>query len=574
MKRTCMMLVALALIFGLAQCKKNNETNSTENEDEKVFITLDVSQGDGSKLDVDPPHVVFQTGDKIYVASNGVYVGYLEYNGTNFGGEISNAIEGQPLYFYLLGNVTPAETLTSGSTTSCSVVISDQTVNKPVIACNKSSENFGTTNTFTSTLRNKCALVKFNVTTLSTVATCITGFNNKVMVNFSDNTLTNSQEGNGVITLPAGNGEKWAILLPQNALEAGTEGSAYSVNGAYTGTRGAVPAITNNAYLTMGIDVTITGDVPIGAICGRFTINENGDQVYFSQGNLQYQPSTNTWRFANNQYDTCDIGELQYYIWVWVDVENNEGYYLNVSLEDYYAYLSDFGHHDVPDCYSEAEVSTHYTASYSGWIDLFGWGTSGYNHGANCYQPWSTSQTNGDYYAYGSSTYNLYDQTGQADWGYNAISNGVNQENLWRTLTFQEWDYVFKTRNTTSGIRYAKAVVNNVNGFILLPDDWSSSTYYLKDTNIDDYESGFGSNVISASQWSTLENAGAVFLPAVGSRNGTSVRNAGSRGGYWSASGDRYGGARCVQFSSSSLSIGSWSSGIYGLSVRLVRVFE
>ena len=253
-----MMLVALALFFGLAQCKKNFEQNTGENEDKKVFITLNVNQGNGSRLDVDPPHVVFQYGDKIYVASNGVYVGFLEYNGTNFDGEISNATEGQPLYFYLLGNVTPSETLTSGSTTSCSVVISDQTANKPVIACNKSNENFGTTNTFTSTLRNKCALVKFNVTTSSTVATCITGFNNKVTVDFSNNTLTHSQENNGVITLPAGNGEKRAILLPQDAMESGTEGSAYSVNGVYTGTRGAVPAITNNGYLTEGIEVVIS----------------------------------------------------------------------------------------------------------------------------------------------------------------------------------------------------------------------------------------------------------------------------------------------------------------------------
>ena len=251
-------LLTFVMVMSLTQCKKNNEINMVENEDEKVFITLNVNQGSGSRLDVNPPHVVFQNGDKIHVASNGVYVGYLEYNGTNFSGEISNAIEGQPLYFYLLGNVTPAETLTSGSTTSCSVVISDQMVNKPVIACNKSNENFGTTNTFTSTLRNKCALVKFNVTTSSTVATCITGFNNKVTVDFSNNTLTNSQENNGVITLPAGNGEKWAILLPQDAMESGMEDSAYSVNGVYTGTCGAVPAITNNGYLTDGIEVVIS----------------------------------------------------------------------------------------------------------------------------------------------------------------------------------------------------------------------------------------------------------------------------------------------------------------------------
>jgi len=179
----------------------------------------------------------------------------------------------------------------------------------------------------------------------------------------------------------------------------------------------------------------VQSNVPTGAINGKFTINADGDQVYFSQGNLQYQASTDTWKFADNQYD-------------YVGSDNS-----NIS------------------------------STYSGWIDLFGWGTSGYNHGGNCYQPWSTSTNYSDYYAYGGSTYNLYDQTGQADWGYNAISNGGNTANQWRTLTQPEWNYVFYTRSTTSGIRYAKANVNNVNGVILLPDDWSSSTYSLSSTN-------------------------------------------------------------------------------------------
>ena len=44
---------------------------------------------------------------------------------------------------------------------------------------------------------------------------------------------------------------------------------------------------------------------PEGAINGLFTINEAGDQVYFSKGNLQYIGSADTpyWRFAENQWD-------------------------------------------------------------------------------------------------------------------------------------------------------------------------------------------------------------------------------------------------------------------------------
>ena len=267
---------------------------------------------------------------------------------------------------------------------------------------------------------------------------------------------------------------------------------------------------------------------PIGAINGKFTINSNGDQVYFSQGNLQYQASTNTWKFAENQYD---------YI---------------------------------------GSANSNISSTYDGWIDLFGWGTSGYNHGANAYQPWNTSQSPSDYYAYGSATYNLYDQTGQADWGYNAKSNGGSATNQWRTLTGGsggEWDYVFNTRITTSGIRYAKAQVNNVNGVILLPDDWSESYYSLSDTN--NGGAGYGSNVISESNWtSSLQSHGAVFLPAAGYRCGTSVN--GGNGCYWSASYKHSLSSYDAGFSDSSLGTAAseYVGRCDGQSVRLVRVAE
>lgn len=230
-----------------------------------------------------------------------------------------------------------------------------------------------------------------------------------------------------------------------------------------------------------------------GYINGAFTVNAEGGQVYFSQGNLQYQASTNTWRFAEHQFDFVGAGNS------------------NIS------------------------------SSYDGWIDLYCWGTSGYSHGAYGYQPWSNIQSNTDYYAYGCSNCNLYDGSGQADWGYNAISNGGNQENSgWRTLKVEEWDYVFNTRNTSSGIRYAKGRVDGTNGIILLPDQWNAVTYTL--SNVNQSEASYTSNVINANQWTVLENAGAVFLPAAGRRYGTTVDeyDLGRRGHYWSSSSSNY----------------------------------
>ena len=210
MKKISIILAALALAITMSQCKKN-EGQPTSN-DEVVTITLDVKQNNGSKVVVNTitGTVDFETGDKIYVGSGGKYVGFLIHNGNNFIGNITNPTENQPLQFYFLGNVTPQETLSAGTTEECSVIISDQTEHLPVISCAASNENFvsGVT-AYSAHLLNKCALVKFNVTTVSENATCITGMNNKVTVDFETNEFEYGQEGEGVITLSVGNGEKW-----------------------------------------------------------------------------------------------------------------------------------------------------------------------------------------------------------------------------------------------------------------------------------------------------------------------------------------------------------------------------
>ena len=264
-------------------------------------------------------------------------------------------------------------------------------------------------------------------------------------------------------------------------------------------------------------------EVPDGIINGQFSVS-GSQKVYFSKGNLQYQPSTNTWQFASHQYD----------------------------------YISD----------DNSNIDQY----YNGWIDLFGWGTSNFMHGATCYQPWSMSQSYNDYYVYGSSSSNLYDQTGLADWGVNAVSNGGNQTRVWRTLTKNEWAYLFQTRNTASGLRYAKAEVEGKNGVILLPDNWSTSTYTLQNANSDN--ASFDSNVISSSSWSILQSAGAVFLPAAGSRAGTTVSGADASGYYWSSTCYNEHYASLLGFNNTSLSPYQNDYKYYGQSVRLVCEVE
>ena len=535
--------MALVVVMTMAQCKKNNPT-TPDNQNNVVTITLDVKNNNGSRVDVNTTTgtVDFETGDKVFVGSGGKYVGFLTHNGTNFVGNITNPTEDQPLQFYFLGNVMPTETLSAGTTEECSVIISDQTEHLPVISCAASNENYvsGLTS-YTGHLLNKCALVKFNVTTPSNSPICITGMKNKVTVDFTQNTMTPSMDGEGVIKLPAGAGEnveKWAILLPQEALEEGEEGSVFTYDETYRGKRPAIPLISNNGYLADGINLAIitNNSVPIGAISGLFSIDSEGDQVYFSQGNLQYQASTNTWRFAESQWDFVGSAVTQ---------GGKPGGTVSGS-------------------------SNHLISSdYNGWIDLFGWGTSGFNHGAVCYQPWSISENDSDYYAYGMETSSLYDQTGQADWGYNAIINGGNKHNTWRTLANNEWYYIFYSRTTSLGIRYAKGQINGIKGIILFPDNWNSS-YTLNNYNMID--AAFESNVIAADVWYTIfEENGAVFLPVTGSRDGNVVHNNLWIGSYWTSTRQLINSARYIVFSYGNISLNAGISLYAGLSVRLVQ---
>ncbi len=262
-----------------------------------------------------------------------------------------------------------------------------------------------------------------------------------------------------------------------------------------------------------GSSPILPSGAPEGAINGLFSINEHGDQVYFSKGNLQYQATTNTWRFAENQWDY--VG----------DATDGTVYESGVK------------------CNNEQISST-----YDGWIDLFGWGTSGWNSGANCYQPWSTSFYYGDYYPGGNNNNNLSGEYSNADWGfYNAISNGGNQTEYWRTLLKEEYDFVLNNRNTLSGTLFVKANVNDVNGVILLPDDWDNSYYSFNEANQGDVS--FSSNLISLSQWNILERFGAVFFPAAGYRDGTYIGSLKTNGDYWTASYIDYWMSYGVEFS-------------------------
>ncbi len=280
--------------------------------------------------------------------------------------------------------------------------------------------------------------------------------------------------------------------------------------------------------------------VPEGAIGGLYSINSE-DKVFLSKGNLQYQASTNTWRFAEHQWDFVGSSIT----------EDNE-----------------------PSGTVSGSSNHLISPTYNGWIDLFGWGTSNYNHHAVCYQPWSTSTNDSDYFAYCTPEYNMYDSNGRADWGHNAINNGGNQEGQWRTLTKDEWEHLIFFRRTSSGRTHALGKVNGVNGFILIPDTCNAETVNLLTFPSFDFITTFESNTIDADTWThVFEAEGFAFLPVAGYRDEFTISCLGRNGIYWTSSTSGESAVSITLFENGCSTIAP-NQRHRGYSVRLVRAYE
>ncbi|MBO4655069.1 MAG: hypothetical protein J5644_05955, partial [Bacteroidales bacterium] len=301
-KNGAMILLALAMILGTTGCRKKIVEPIVNPSSNGTTYTINLNTGNGSKVNVTGADVTFTIDDQILVAHNGRYVGALTYTEYETGkyrfqGTITTEVADpkQKLYFYFLGNKIDVGTLTPGTSgsTSCTVNISDQTAYPalPVISFSASNEDFSGNGSYSAALDNKCSLMKFSVTTPANSPICITGMNNKVIIDFSkatndaqNNGFTYDKEDGGIIKMNGGSGtnvEKWAIVLPQSELAAGSAGSIYAQNGTYitfNGTRPAIHAINVNGYYHEGDDVitmtvnTATDVIDLGDVTANTTI--------------------------------------------------------------------------------------------------------------------------------------------------------------------------------------------------------------------------------------------------------------------------------------------------------------
>lgn len=197
-------------------------------------------------------------------------------------------------------------------------------------------------------------------------------------------------------------------------------------------------------------------------------------------------------------------------------------------------------------------------------VDLFGW--NGASAANDCYGI-NNSTTDTDYG-------NVSGEALMHDWGHNVI--GSDAADTWRTLTANEWMYLFSedrsvTNSLSAGARYTMATLGGTyKGLILFPDTYTHpiGTGFTAGTfnAVSNYTA-----TVSMEGWMLMENAGCVFLPAAGSRYQTTVFMTGPVGCYyWSNSNIAGNTATNIAITPSSLSQVN-STRDSGYAVRLVR---
>lgn len=587
MKRLSTIIMALALVLGMSQCKKQ-ETPTNGNSGEMVHITLNVNDSESLAVNVNDnggKHAVapslgviqFTNGDKLYVGNNNHYVGYLNYvvdgNGRRFEGNIDGTAcsSSDKLHFYFLGGKGPDVTTISGNPGSFTIDIANQTDNLPVLCYGASNEDYSTNGSYTASLAYKCALVKFDLenhgedysVTLKNVPTQAT-------VNFANPTATTAivataNQTNANMTLygePGNAVYRWAILLPGTNLSTGHSDLTITYSGDVN-----LEELAYNDYVNSGISINNppapalpNADLVIknGNDFSVFTVSATGKKVYFSKANL-------TWN-------------------------ETEGYHFHATQFD----EEHYGGSSVPDYSSIPATSTYSTTGDYVWqtnltgLDRFTWG-----HIPN-------QSINSSYYLTNNQ---MATQGLNPEWGRQMTGSGNNK---WRTLTAAEWNYLLHGR---SGHRFMLVSVaipvkdddNNdfwtdCEGLLLFPDGFDYSALGLTQAAAADkpgfwpgwinqvYAAGSGYNTehynaiynnnmagsqtsLSAGPYKLIEKgmidgngaykvytnpnsnmykllaAGCVFLPGVGCRDGANYskysyygnRNYAAQGFYWTS---------------------------------------
>ena len=467
---TTFFTMAALLTFAITSCQKDSATSTT------FTATVEDCQEQDGKTSLEGSSMLWDNGDQIKVFGTGSGVYQASVHGTDrttFSLVSGDAGSGPYRAVY------PASAANDDGTIELPVV--QVTTDGSLTGFPMYAENNCTALDF----KNLCGALRLrlkkngvNITAIEiTGDTELTGDFN---VNFNNGSPTLSYADHGTKTTmmtcstpqSITNQKDFYIFLPAHNYQSMRIRIYSSDGGVCTKTLNANYSVNIQRSMITTITLTSTNSLTFtsnaGALPGLFTIDDQGHQVRFSQGNLQYTTlgthagalgnnMPGTWRFALEQYET-------------VGWDND-----NIS------------------------------STFPRWIDIFGWGT-----GANP----TLNSDNGDDY----STF--------VEWGNNAIYNGGNIPNMWRTLSCDEWNFILGRLENNGNVLYGTGNIEGIPGLFILPDNWtlpeecSFNPGGAPDVFYEDEGEGYWSydwthNSYTYAQWRRMEENGAIFLQKI-----------------------------------------------------------
>jgi len=331
MKKLNTILIALALLLTLGQCKKHDII-----ENNWVHITVKVNNGGKHIVYPGTGAYTFTTGDTIYVGNNRKYVGCLGYKDGAFSGGIdpTSCDEEDYLHFYFMGGKGPlTNTLTAGETTSFTADISDQSTNLPIITYGHSTQKYTSGSTsYTCFLFNECALVKFNTNVASSTVT-LSGMFTQAKADFEADTIAPTETTGNITFNTDAEGVGWAILLPHDGEITAT---ASTTAAGYNPETVTVPTINNNDYLNEGIAVNLFN--PLASPL-TFEAMEAGASVTFTKAPtiaelpIEYSLNGGTWTTYSTPIPLTNIGDK-------VSFRGDNARYATGASSNNYSYFS------------------------------------------------------------------------------------------------------------------------------------------------------------------------------------------------------------------------------------------
>ena len=500
MKKTAIALAVFAAALFAVSCQK--ETTPEQKSGPMTISAVTEGIGVGAKADLAYKYdVIWRTGDEICVRNSQKSVRFTLVDGAgttkgtfySTGGDISGEVEG----FYpasVAELIWPAE---------------QQNNHVPPMYCKKtlsSTQN----QTFNFASLGSVLQLTFSTTSSDIILKSIEVKADEAMSGAF--TIENGQakvsqpEGDKPgITLDLGEGvtlgtsaKKFNIAVPA--------GKYHGLSIVFTATDGKKKCTINakkdkaieivyNTVNTLAVSGEFKYDLPAGALPGVFTVSNDGGttktQIFFSQGNL--------WA------DASGTSPVFYF-------ETNQYDFLDVWRKNHASHF-----------YWSKTESVACATSYSG-----------------------TGATAGDVF------FTNADET-TAKEGFTVNVDGKEQSG-WRTLSTNEWKYLFNTRTVNGGQGEGKSYSRNITyggkmGLVLYPDDYDNYPVPGTVTDLPD---------------------GVVFLPAAGFRYGGVVRDVGDYGYYWSSTAHDNGGAYYAYFYSGNASPDRYGGRDYGSSVRLI----